>query len=225
MTEQRALILDFGGVLTTSLGGAIKTFEAEEDLPEGTAFAVLADGYREAGGDHPIVGLETGALSPADFEVALAAEFGARGYDIAAEGLIGRLLGRLDADEGMWTLVATARRSGVRTALLSNSWGPGTTYPQQRLAEVFDVVVISAEVGLRKPDPAIFALTSERLDVPPERCVFVDDHDGNVRAAEAAGMAGIHHRDTARTAELVSEFLGIDLRDAVAGARSTPPRR
>ncbi|MBW3662409.1 MAG: HAD family phosphatase [Actinobacteria bacterium] len=225
MTASHGLIVDFGGVLTTSIGDAIRAFERAEDLPQGAAFTVLADGYSDTDADHPIAGLETGTLPQTDFELALAAQFAAHGHDVDADGLVGRLLGSLTFDEAAWSVVAAARSAGVRTALLSNSWGDATTYPAERLEETFDVVVISAEVGMRKPDAAIFELTAERLGVAVERCAFVDDHDGNVRAAEALGMFGVHHRDASTTAEALSRFLGVDLTAVVDAAPSTPPGR
>jgi epoxide hydrolase-like predicted phosphatase len=109
----------------------------------------------------------------------------------------------------MLDVVTAARRAGVRTGLLSNSWGR-EGYPRERFGELFDTVVISGEVGLRKPDPAIFALAAERLNLPPAACVFVDDLDVNVHAAEAAGMAGIHHRRTEETVRRLADMLGLD---------------
>jgi len=225
MTTAHGLIVDFGGVLTTSVGDAIRAFEQDEGLPQGTAFAVLGDGYSDTDAEHPIAGLETGRLAQLDFELALAAKFAAHGHDVEAAGLVGRLLGSLAFDEATWSVVTAARSAGVRTALLSNSWGDATAYPADRLEESFDVVVISAEVGMRKPDAAIFELTADRLDVAVERCAFVDDHDGNVRAAEVLGMFGVHHRDAVTTAEALSRFLGVDLTGAVDAAPSTPQDR
>jgi putative hydrolase of the HAD superfamily len=87
-------------------------------------------------------------------------------------------------------LVRQVRAAGLRTALLSNAGGPGRPAQWQRL---FDVVVLSGQVGLRKPDPRIYALTAARLGVAAARCVVVDDVAGNVRGAAAAGMTGVHH--------------------------------
>ena len=82
--------------------------------------------------------------------------------------------------------VRAARRAGVRTAMLSNSWGEDR-YDRALLAELFDAWVISGEVGLRKPDPAIYELAAERLGLPPAACVFVDDLPGNLKPARALG--------------------------------------
>jgi epoxide hydrolase-like predicted phosphatase len=108
-------------------------------------------------------------------------------------------------DEGMMGVVTRAREAGLRTALLSNSWG--NEYDRELLGRLFDTVVISGEVGLRKPEPEIYRLTASRLGVEPAQCVFVDDLAPNVRGAVAVGMVGVHHIDTATTvAELEALF-------------------
>jgi putative hydrolase of the HAD superfamily len=93
----------------------------------------------------------------------------------------------------LWELVATVRERGVRTGLLSNSWGYGL-YPFDRLEQLFDDLVLSGQVGLRKPDPAIYRLAADRLGVALEACVFVDDLERNVEVATELGMVGVHHR-------------------------------
>ena len=100
-------------------------------------------------------------------------------------------------DEAMFDAVAAARRAGVRTGLVSNSWGE-QGYDRTRFDELFDVLVISGEIGIRKPAPEIYALASERLGRAAERCVFVDDLAGNLKPARAIGMATVLHRDAAR---------------------------
>jgi putative hydrolase of the HAD superfamily len=104
----------------------------------------------------------------------------------------------------------------VKTALLSNSWG-SENYPRERFADTFDVLVISGEVGIRKPDPEIFHLAARRLGVAPHDCVFVDDLDRNVMVAQELGMAGVLHRRADETIPQVAELLGLD-RDLMAGA-------
>ncbi|WP_086828432.1 HAD-IA family hydrolase [Allokutzneria sp. NRRL B-24872] len=91
-----------------------------------------------------------------------------------------------------------ARRHGLRTALLSNADGPGPA-PDSAFGSLFDVMVLSGEVGIAKPDERIYRLVADRLGVETERCVFVDDLAGNVRGAAAAGMVGVHHTSVAAT--------------------------
>jgi epoxide hydrolase-like predicted phosphatase len=113
-------------------------------------------------------------------------------------------------EEGMFEAVAAAQAGGFKTALLSNSWGLDL-YPRARLAQLFDVIVISGEVGLRKPDPAIFELTTDKLDVVPEACVFVDDHPGHLKAAQELGMTTVLHRSPDETVVELEGLLGIGL--------------
>ncbi len=91
----------------------------------------------------------------------------------------------------LFAAVRTARAHGVRTALLSNSAGG----PEARrgLTEWFDAVVFSGEVGVAKPDAAVYRLTAEKLGVDAGACVFVDDSPRNVAGAVAAGMVGVRH--------------------------------
>ncbi len=97
---------------------------------------------------------------------------------------------------------------GVPTGLLSNSWGGG--YPHELFPDMFDAVVISAEVGMRKPEPRIFLHAAELLRLPPAECVFIDDIEQNITAAEGLGFTGVLHTDTPTTAQRVAELLGID---------------
>jgi putative hydrolase of the HAD superfamily len=109
-----------------------------------------------------------------------------------AGNLMGRLLADLEPAYDGLRMVRLARTVGVRTAVLSNSLGraPHDPYARYRLPAFFDVVVLSAEVGLRKPDPAIFQLTVERLSVPAASCVFADDTEGEPGAGHGHGDDG-----------------------------------
>jgi putative hydrolase of the HAD superfamily len=115
----------------------------------------------------------------------------------------------LHAEPFVTAAVAELRSRGVKVAVLSNSWGstPFDPYARFRLHEHYDTVVISDRVGLRKPDPEIFALVLQRLNLPGEQCVFVDDVARYLPSAEALGMATIHATDPAATvAELYRMF-------------------
>ena len=104
--------------------------------------------------------------------------------------------------------VRAMRRRGVRMGLLSNSVGDEAVYDSELLEDLFDGVVISSEVGLRKPDPAIYALAAERTGLPPADCVYVDDIGGNLKPARALGMATVLHRgDAAQTLAEVRALL------------------
>ena len=210
----RALLLDFGGVLTPSVGRQFRDFEVDHDLPKGTVFRAVADAYGSGGDDSDIARLERGELPTAEFELRLAAGFAEQGVEVAAEGLVARLFARMTPGGRMWDATRRLRASGVVTAVLSNSWGVDA-YPTDLMAGYFDDVVISAEVGLRKPDPAIFRLAADRLDVDVASCLFVDDLDLNVDAARALGMSGIHHDgDEDRVLAELTDAFGVDVTDA-----------
>jgi putative hydrolase of the HAD superfamily len=149
--------------------------------------------------------LEVGRLEPADFEARLAARLG-----VAADGLIAGLFAGAVPDEEMLGAVAAARAAGVPTALVSNSWGLAM-YERARIDPLFDAVLISGEVGLRKPDAAIFHLASERLGVPLHACVLVDDLPWNCRAAEEVGMRAVQHRRAAETIAELERLLDVKL--------------
>lgn len=144
-------------------------------------------------GDSPVHRLERGELPVAEFDAVLAARLAEQGSPVAAPGLTRRMLGDLERlDDSMLGLVRRARDAGVRTALLSNSWG--NEYPTELMDGLFDVVVISGEVGMRKPELRIYRHTVELLGLEPGECVMVDDLPHNVSAAAAAGMVGVLHR-------------------------------
>jgi putative hydrolase of the HAD superfamily len=116
----------------------------------------------------------------------------------------------MTAEEDMFEAVVHARRAGYRTALLSNSWGL-SLYPRDRFPDMFDVVVISGEVGLRKPDPNIFNLTTDKLGIAAERCIFVDDHPGHLKGALEVGMTTVLHRAPKETIEELEGLLQVPL--------------
>lgn len=207
---RRGLICDYGGVLTGGVGSSFRAFERAENLPRGTLFEVIGEAYAEADGDSPIVRFERGEADPDEFGRGMAEHLRDRGHDVDPDGIVGRIFAGTDQDPGMWSIVRQLREGGVRTALLSNSWGVDG-YPVAQLRELFETMVISGEVGLRKPDPEIYVLAARRLDLEPSSCVFIDDLDRNVHAAEEVGMLGIHHTDLEATAAALEEAFGLDL--------------
>ena len=189
MADRDGLIVDYGGVLTTDVFASFRAFCESEGLPPDS----VRDRFRtDPEARELLAGLETGALDVRAFEPRFAALL-----EVEPTGLIGRLFGAITPDATMLDGVRAARRAGARTALLSNSWGDGLAYDPALLEELFDAWVISSEVGLRKPDPAIYTLVGERLGLRPEACVFVDDLPGNLKPARAIGMATVLHRGDA----------------------------
>jgi epoxide hydrolase-like predicted phosphatase len=202
-SSKRALLVDYGGVLTTSIWVAFGEFCESVGLePE----AVRALFREEPEALALLRGLETGELDEAAFEPRFAALLGVDDH----EGLIGRLFAGLGPDEAMIGAVRAARAGGVATGLITNSWGLGI-YDRAPVT-LFDATVISGDVGLHKPQPEIYRLACERLDVRPEESVFVDDLRENVAGAEAVGMAAVLHSESAATIAELERLLGLPLR-------------
>jgi epoxide hydrolase-like predicted phosphatase len=109
----------------------------------------------------------------------------------------------------MVAAVRAARQGGVKTGLISNSWGLGIY--ERAPIDLFDAAVISGEVGLHKPQPEIYLLACERLEVEPREAVFVDDLRENCDGAEAVGMTAVLHRETSDTVARLEELLGVSL--------------
>jgi putative hydrolase of the HAD superfamily len=188
--QHQGLLVDFGGVLTTNIWVSFQGFCETEDLDPDT----VKDTFRGDGeGLRLLRTLERGEIADADFE----AQFGEL-LGVHPEDLISRLFAGLGPDLEMIAVVEEVRSSGVPTGLISNSWGTGI-YERAPL-HIFDATVISGDVGLHKPEPAIYELGAERIGVPAARCVFVDDLRENVAGAEAVGMTALLHRDTEETA-------------------------
>ncbi|MEV5746919.1 HAD family phosphatase [Actinoallomurus sp. NPDC052308] len=209
----RGLITDWGGVLTTPLKEAITAWIEVDDIDADVYKLVMKEWVSQAyagDGVNPIHGLEDGSLSPAEFEFLLAERLRTRtGTPVPADGLLTRMFHAFEPVEPMYDALRRAKGAGVRTCLLSNSWG--NTYPRELFAELFDAVVISSEVRLRKPDPAIFHHALELIGLPAEECAFVDDIEHNVRAAEELGITGVHYVDSSSTVARLEELLGVQL--------------
>lgn len=206
----RALVVDFGGVLTTSMRESFREFAQAEDVDGEHLHSVLFAQYDNEGS--LVHGIETGAVAMEEFERELAAKLKTRsGSAVLAEGLVRRMFAGARADARMIDAVRNARRHGLRTGLLSNSWGNRESYEFEHFDTLFDAVVISGEVGLRKPDPGIYALAARDLGVEPDECVFVDDIPANVRGAASVGMVGVHHTDTDTTLAELEAILGVAL--------------
>jgi epoxide hydrolase-like predicted phosphatase len=204
--RRRGLLVDWGGVMTTSLFGAFAGFCATEGLdPEILRHAFRHDPTARA----LLVEFECGRIDEDEFEPQLCTTLGLAAE--RAEGLVDRVFAGMEPDETMITAVRTARRAGVRTGLVSNSWGT-RRYPRSLLGELFDGIVISGEVGMRKPAPEMYALGAERIGLAPQDCVFVDDLRVNLDPARGLGMAVVHHTDAAETVLELERLLGVDLR-------------
>jgi putative hydrolase of the HAD superfamily len=195
------LILDFGGVVTTDFYGALSAF----CVREGLAPDAITNAIRTSEGRETLAGAETGQLPQRAWEIALGELLG-----LSDQGLLQRALGDLRPRPEIVTLVRDARRAGIRTAILSNSWGQGDydPYTGYGLEEDYDAIVISDQVGLRKPQPEIYTLTLSKLGLPADECVFVDDSPANLPTAHELGMATVHFRGADQIPE-IRELIGL----------------
>lgn len=213
MSELRGLLVDWGGVLTSGLSDALRLWADKDDLDYDTYFTAITDWIAATPIEaelNPIHALERGLIAVPDFEQKLAAVLLRRdGRPVEAEGLIERMFAHFEHAPQMSALVRRARAKGFRTALVSNSWG--NTYPRDTWDGMFDTIVISGEVGLRKPEPEIYQLTCERLGLEPAECVFVDDMQPNVLGSRKVGMTAILHTSYDETRRELEALFGADL--------------
>ncbi|MEA2453268.1 MAG: putative hydrolase of the superfamily [Actinomycetota bacterium] len=210
MSDYKALIVDFGGVLTTPLQDSFVMFSEALGIELQDLVRVALKAYT-GDTDQLVIDFETGAISDEEFSKQFAQRLSDEtGVEVDADGLVERMFGGMRLEEGMLDAVEAAKHHGFQTALLSNSWGLGG-YPRERLAAIMDVIVISGEVGMRKPDPQIFELTTGKLGLEPAECVFVDDHPGHLKSAQEVGMKTVLHREPAETIAALEDLFGVSL--------------
>jgi putative hydrolase of the HAD superfamily len=187
-----ALLIDWGGVLTTSMLGVFDAFARREGVDVATAFR------EDPAARQALVDLETGAIDIATFNRRLG-----RALGVNPEGLADRLTQDVRPDHAMLAAVRGFHDRGVPTALVSNSW----RVEDYDVDDLFDAIVLSGAIGIRKPDPRIYQHAADLLAIPTIRCVFVDDLGGNLKPAKALGMATIRHTDAASTIAQLNRLL------------------
>jgi putative hydrolase of the HAD superfamily len=209
MPEIEAIVSDFGGVLTTPLLGSFMAFQDETGIStENLGKAMQA--ATEAGGENPLFELERGEITEVAFLERLAG---------ALEPLLGHrpelhrfkeiYFEALQPNEPMIELMQELKSGGKRMAMLTNNvreWEP-LWRAMLPVDEIFELVVDSAFVGLRKPEPAIYELTLERFEMPAKACLFVDDLAHNCEGAREAGMSAVHFRDNEQAIPEIRELL------------------
>jgi putative hydrolase of the HAD superfamily len=212
--RRSALLIDWGGVLTTNLFASFHAYcLAAQIEPE----RLMGRFRRDPEARELLVALEKGQLDERQFELRFAGLL-----EVEPDGLIDGLFAGVSPDEAMVQAVRMAHAAGLRTALVSNSWGVHR-YPHDLFDELFDGVVISAEEGIRKPSRRMYELGAERAGVAPEACVYVDDLPFNLSPAEALGMATVHHTSADSTIPQLERLLGVSL--GGPGAESGAPAR
>jgi putative hydrolase of the HAD superfamily len=203
----KGLLIDWGGVLTTNLFTSFHAYCEQAQIdPQELVTRFRGDpACREL-----LIALEKGTLDEEAFELQFAAMLG-----VEPKGLVDGLFAGVGPDTVMIEAVRRAREGGVRTALVSNSWGIHR-YPHELFAQIFDGVVISGEEGMRKPSKRMYELGAERAGVPAADCVYVDDLPFNLPPAEDLGMAVVHHTSAETTVPELERLLGLPLRAGVA---------
>jgi putative hydrolase of the HAD superfamily len=200
----KALLVDYGGVLTSNVFESFREFCVAERLDPDAIRRLFRDDPRAL---ELVRALETGTIDEDTF----GERFGELLEIEDRTGLVERMFGGIRPDEAMLAGLRKARAAGVRTGLISNSMGAGR-YDRDALPELFDGIVISGDVGLHKPQPEIFLLGAERAGAQPEECVFVDDLRENCEGAEAVGMTAVLHRGAETTLPELEDLLGVSLR-------------
>lgn len=205
-----AVLFDFGGVLAESPFQAFSRYEEEHGLAPGFLRSLNATNRD----DNAWARLERNELDFDAFCDAYEAEAAAAGGTLQARQLFAMLVGDI-----RWEMVEAVRRcrSQFKTGLLTNNFvrpsaGDGQATDLAHVFDLFDVIVASAEVGIRKPDPRFYELACRQLDVRPERAVFLDDLGVNLKPARAMGMVTIKVEDPAVALGELEGVLGMALR-------------
>ncbi|HEX5911433.1 MAG TPA: HAD family phosphatase [Thermoleophilaceae bacterium] len=202
------VISDFGGVLTTPLGNAFAAWSQESGVPLEFLGEAMEKATHAHDGQHPLFLLERGELTEREFLDRLQAAVPG-GHDL--EGMFDVWFGFLERNHEMIELMRDLKARGLRMALLTNNvreWEPRWRPMLPELDEIFEVVVDSGFVGMRKPEPGIYELTLERLGgVPASECLFVDDMELNCEAARELGMTAVQFHDTEQARREVEAVL------------------
>jgi len=196
------LLIDWGGVLTTNLFSSFYEYCVRSEIdPQTLGERFKSDPeFREL-----LIALEKGELQESAFELRFAELL-----EVEPAGLIDGLFAGVGPDQAMLDAVRRAREAGVRTALVSNSWGVHR-YPHELFDEIFDGIVISAREGIRKPARRMYELGAERAGVPAGACVYVDDLRFNLTPAAELGMATVHHTSAEKTIPELERLLSVPL--------------
>jgi putative hydrolase of the HAD superfamily len=206
-----AVLWDFGGVILTSPFEAFARYEEEVGLPVGFLRTVNATNPDR----NAWAKLERNEVDAAGFAALFEDEARALGGEVSGTRVLELLAGDLRPE--MVAALRSVKAAGYRTACLTNNIASGNDGPENRrqhVAEVmglFDAVVESSKVGVRKPEPRFYELACETLGVAPEECVFLDDLGINLKPARAMGMTTIKVDDPAVAIAQLSSVLGLPL--------------
>lgn len=208
-----ALLVDFGGVLTTSVHDAFRALSRAEAGDEELVLRLLG---HDAESSALLAANETGEIDDAAFERGFAARLAAHGADVTPDGMLGRLQAGFGPDRAMVDRLAGLRAAGVPVALVTNQFG-ADCYAGFDLDALADVVVTSQALGVRKPSRRIYAVACERLGVDPTDAVMVDDLQHNLDGAARLGIAGVLHTSAPATLRELEERFGLRPVEAAPG--------
>ncbi|MFD3748018.1 HAD family hydrolase [Nocardia sp. NPDC058633] len=210
--DRTAILVDFGGVMTSSVLRAFEEFGSSLGGDPNLPLRLLGrdEASRRLLSDH-----ESGLIDEGAFERGFAERLRAHGATVDAEGLVARMQAGLVPDTDTMALISEVRAAGYPVALVSNAFGRDC-YAGFDLDAMADRVVISSEVGIRKPSRRIYSLACEQLGVPPTRAVMIDDLRQNLDGAARLGIAGLLHTDAGDTRRQLAERFGIRVRRTAA---------
>lgn len=200
-----AVLVDFGGVITISVLQAFEQFGELLGAPPGLVLELLS---HDTAARKLLVEHECGRIDADVFDRGFADRLSAHGVAVQPDRLSARMQAGLRRDDDTVRLIEDLRAAGVPIALVSNAFGRDC-YAGFDLDALVDVVVISSEVGVRKPSRRIYAIACTRLGIDPVQAVMVDDLQQNLDGAARLGMAGVLHTDAADTRTQLSERFGI----------------
>ena len=204
-TPRTGLILDFGGVLTTSVAECALAFDRSCGFADGTLLSLIG---RDPQGVALYEDLERGAITQDEWNAGTAALLG-----VAPDNLLGRVLRELRPEPSVVAAAQAARAAGVRVGILSNSVGmePFDPYEGYDLHARYDAVLISEHHRARKPDPQLYRTMLDLMELPGEACVFVDDTPRNLPPAEVLGITTVLAVSPAATVAAIESHLGLQL--------------
>jgi putative hydrolase of the HAD superfamily len=198
MSRIEAIVSDFGGVLTSPLLDSFAAFQNSSGISV-EALGEAMGAIWERGGSHPLFELETGRMTESAFLSDLGAELAVRtGHEVTLHGFGERYFEHLHPNEPLIEYMRSLRGRGYRMAICTNNvreWEP-LWRAMLPVDEIFDVVVDSGFVGMRKPEPEIYKLTLQRLGVRADHALLVDDIELNCDGARELGMQAVWFRDS-----------------------------
>lgn len=206
----KAVIFDLGGVVFESPLRFIREYEVSHGLPENLVARVVGGYGGEQGAWQR---LERGELTLPEFSVELDRDVRALGAEMSTADLMKQMATLHEVRPSMLAAIRRLRQNGFKVAALTNNWVTHDGYDEEMrpLRDEFHVFVESCKVGLRKPDPRIYAIACERLGVPPAASVFLDDIGGNLKVARGLGMQTIKVGEPLEALRELSKLVGVDL--------------